>query len=289
MSKGSRASFTLGAALLALAGPAVADAAFDCLIEPSQVVEVRTPVEGVIASISVSRGDVIRRGQPLVVLQSEAEKATVDSAAARARAEGAISAARNRIDYATRKLARLTDLQRENFTSPQARDEADAEKRLAEAELQTALEAREIARLELRRAKELLALRTIAAPFNGVVIDRLLHPGDLAEAGSGRKPVLKVAQIDPLRVDVVLPASLWGQVRIGARARVTALVGGGQHEAAVKAVDRVIDAASGTFVARLELPNPRGSVPGGSRCSAAIDGVAAPARAGLVRPRAEGQ
>jgi RND family efflux transporter MFP subunit len=281
-----------GLALVAIAcaaGSAGAQQAFDCLIEPSQVVEVRTPVEGVIASIGVSRGDVIRRGQPLVVLQSEAEKAGVDSAAARAKAEGAIAAARNRIDYATRKLARLTDLQRENFTSPQARDEADAEKRLAEAELQSALESREIARLELRRAQELLALRTITAPFNGVVVDRMLNPGDLAEAGSGRKPVLKVAQIDPLRVDVVLPASLWGQVRIGAKARVTALVGGGQHEAAVRAVDRVIDAASGTFVARLELPNPRGAVPGGSRCSAAIEGVSPPARGGPARPRADGQ
>ncbi len=279
----------LGVAWAALmAGPVAAQQAFDCLIEPSQVVEVRTPVEGVIASIAVSRGDLIRRGQPLVVLQSEVEKATLDSAAARARAEGAIAAARNRIDYATRKLARLTDLQRENFSSQQARDEADAEKRLAEAELQSAMESREIARLDQRRAQEMLALRTIAAPFNGVVVDRMLHPGDLAEAGSGRKPVLKVAQIDPLRVDVVLPASLWGQVRVGSKARVTALVGGEKHEAAVRAVDRVIDAASGTFVARLELPNPKGAVPGGSRCSAAIEGVAPPARQGAARPRVEG-
>ena len=55
-----------------------------------------------------------------------------------------------------------------------------------------------------------MALRTLASPFNGVVVDRLLNPGDLAESGSGRKLVLKVAQIDPMKVDVVLPAALFG-------------------------------------------------------------------------------
>jgi HlyD family secretion protein len=101
--------------------------------------------------------------------------------------------------------------------------------------------------------------------------------GDLAESGSGRKPVLKLAQIDPLRVDIVLPAALFGQIKPGQKATVTAQVGGGRHEAAVKAVDKVIDAASGTFVARLELPNAKGDVPGGARCSADIDGVSPPA------------
>ena len=272
------------AASLALACSAAAASGFECLLEPWQVVEVRSAVDGVIAAITVNRGDAVRRGQPLVVLQSAAEKAGVDSAHFRARMDGQIAAARNRIDYATKKLARLTELQKDNYSSAQARDEADAEKRLAESELQSALEARELARIEARRADELLALRTLAAPFNGVVVDRMLNPGDLAESGAGRKPVLKVAQIDPIRADVPLPAPLFGQVRPGTRARVTSAVGGGSFDAVVRHVDRVIDAASGTFVARLEVPNPHGVVPGGARCSATIDGLATPARP-PVRPR----
>lgn len=259
---------------------------FECLLEPWQLVEVRAPVDGMIASIAVNRGDVIRRGQTLVTLQSEAEKTAVASAVYRSRMEGQIAAARNRIDYATKKLARLADLQKGNFLSAQAGDEADAEKRLAEAELQSAVEARELARIELQRAQELLALRTMTAPFAGVVVDRMLNPGDLAESGSGRKPVLKVAQIDPMRADVPLPAALFGQVKPGTAASVVAAVGGARHTGTVRSVDRVIDAASGTFVARLEIPNPQGLVPGGSRCSASIDGVTAPARQALARPRA---
>ena len=269
--------------MLTVAGPVcAAPAGFECLLEPSQVIEVRSPTDGIIASVTVNRGDTIRRGQPLATLQSDVEKTALEAAALRARAEGQIAAARNRIDYATKKLARLTDLEKDNFSTPQARDEADAEKRLAEAELQSALEGREIARVETRRAQDLLALRTMFAPFNGIVVDRMLNPGDLAEAGSGRKPVLKVAQIDPVRADVPLPAALFGQVKVGTRATVTATVGGGSFAATVRSVDRLIDAASGTFVARLEIANPQGLVPTGARCNAMLDGVAARA----ARPRA---
>jgi RND family efflux transporter MFP subunit len=276
------------ALLLALAPGVAAAQGYECLLEPSQVVELRSSVDGLIASISVQRGDTVRRGQALVVLQSEPERAGVDAVAARAAAEGQIAAARNRIDYATKKLARLTELERENFSTPQQRDEADAEKRLAESELQSALESREIARLELKRAQEMLALRTLYAPFSGVVVDRMLNPGDLAESGSGRKPALKLAQTDPVRADVPLPAALFGQVRPGTKASVQAAVGGGRFVATVRQVDRLIDAASGTFIARLEIANPQGLVPIGARCSASIEGVPAPAKPGTARARAAG-
>lgn len=258
-------------ALAALAPAIAAAGGFECLIDPSQVVEMRASVDGVIGAVHVQRGDVVRKGQMLVELQSAAERAAVESARYRAQMEGQIASARNRIDYATKKLARLTDLLQQNFASAQARDEADAERRLAESELQVAVENRELAKIEHRRALEQLALRTLASPFNGVVVDRLLNPGDLAESGSGRKPVLKVAQIDPMKVDVVLPAALFGQVKVAQKATVVAAVGGARYVATVKFVDRVIDAASATFVARLDLPNPQLLVPGGSRCHAEFD------------------
>jgi RND family efflux transporter MFP subunit len=257
--------------------PAAASTAFECLIEPSQVVEIRAPVDGLIAEVAVQRGDPIRRGQALVQLQSAAERAAVDSARYRAQMEGQIDAARNRVDYATKKLARQVDLQKQNYTSAQSLDEADAERRLADSELRAAIESRELARIEHRRAQEQLALRTMSAPFNGVVVDRMLNPGDLAESGSGRKPVLKVAQIDPLRVDVVMPAALFGRVGAGMTAIIVPKgVEGAAHKATVRLVDRVIDAASGTFVARLDLPNPKQTLPGGVRCQATFDKLELP-------------
>jgi RND family efflux transporter MFP subunit len=229
-------------------------------------------VEGIIQQVHVQRGDAVRKGQLLVELQSGAERAAVDSAKYRVQMDGQIVSARNRIDYARKKLLRATELEKEQYGSAQARDEAEAERQLAEAELQVATEARELAKLDHRRALEQLALRSVTSPLSGVVVDRQLNPGDLAEAGSGRKAVLRIAQIDPMRVDVVLPAAAFGKVKAGQAAKVS-LQTGGSHAARVSLVDKVVDSASGTFVARLELPNPKQDIPGGvgSRCE--IDGV----------------
>ena len=250
-------------------------AAYECLIEAAQVIEIRASVEGVIANVHVQRGDVVRKGQVLVELNSAAEILAVESARFRSQMGGQISAARNRVDYSTKKVARANDLLQQNFTSAQARDEAEAERRLAESELQSAIENRDLAKIEHRRAVEQLALRRIASPINGVVVDRMLNPGDLAESGSGRKPMLKVAQIDPLRVDIVLPASAFSQVKAGMKATVMAQGSSARYSAPVKLVDKLIDAASSTFVARVELPNPSHSIPGGARCTAEIEGIAA--------------
>ena len=265
-------------ALVALAGgyARAAGAPFDCLIEPSQVVDVRTPVEGLIDKVHARRGDIIRRGQPLVELLSDLERSTAESARFRAQMEGQIAVARNRVDYSTKKLARASDLARENFASAQAQDEAEAELRVAQSELKAALENRELAKLEHRRALDALAMRRVASPFNGVVLDRMLNPGDIADAGSGRKPVLRIAQIDPLRVDIVMPAALIGSVKPGMKATISPVGMSAKYTAKVKMVDRVIDAASATFVARVELPNPKLKLPGGVRCLAEISGVASP-------------
>ena len=260
-----------GAALPALAAP------FDCLVDPAQVVEIRTPVEGLIDKVHVQRGDSVKRGQVMVELLSNLERSTAESARFRAQMEGQIAAARNRLDYAAKKLARATDLALQNYASAQVRDEAEAERKVAESELLAAQENRELAKIEHRRSLDALALRSVTSPFNGIVLDRLLNPGDLADAGSGRKPVLKIAQVDPLRVDIVLPAALIGSVRPGSKVTLTML--GSRHATSVKMVDRVVDAASGTFVARIELPNPTYAIPGGIRCQAEIDGVSNPAAA----------
>jgi len=248
---------------------------YQCLIEASQVVELRAAVDGTIAAVRVQRGDVLRKGQVLVELQSAAERAAVDSARYRSEMEGQEATARTRLDFANKKLARVIDLENKGFVSSLSRDEAEAERRLAENELQAAVESRELAKIEYRRAREQLALRTLVSPFNGVVVDRMLNPGDLAESGSGRKPVLRIARIDPLKIDVVLPASMFGRVAPGQSASVVAAVGNARFSARVAMVDRVIDAASGTFVARLELPNPELRVPVGSLCTAEFGSGAA--------------
>lgn len=108
-----------------------------------------------------------------------------------------------------------------------------------------------------------LDLRRIRSPITGVVVERLLAPGEAA----GRTPILRLAQIDPLRVDVFAPVTMLGKIRIGMGAQVVPEAPlNGAHLARVTVVDRVVDAASGTFGVRLELPNARYRLPAGLKC-----------------------
>ena len=68
---------------------------------------------------------------------------------------------------------------------------------------------------------------------------------------------------------MLLPAEAYGKLRLGAPVMVTAdIPAGSKHRATVKVIDPVMDAASGTFGVRLELPNPQRRLPGGIRCRA---------------------
>jgi multidrug efflux pump subunit AcrA (membrane-fusion protein) len=78
---------------------------------------------------------------------------------------------------------------------------------------------------------------------------------------------LRLVQINPLNVEVVLPVSEYGAVKPGARALVMPEAPiGGEYRATVTIVDKVVDAASGTFGVRLELPNRNRSIPPGIKC-----------------------
>ncbi|MEW5768746.1 MAG: efflux RND transporter periplasmic adaptor subunit [Pseudomonadota bacterium] len=240
---------------------------YACLIEPYQKVELRSPVEALIKTIRVDRGAVVRRDQVLVELDTGVEEAALAAAKYRAVMEGQVRSAATRVDYSRSKLKRRQELVRQNFISDQERDDADSELRLAEAELLDAKDNRELAVLEERRLAALLEQRRLRSPFNGVVMERMQHPGELAQTGEGARAILKLAQTNPLRVEVVLPTSLYGRIRNGMRAEVSVEQPlKGIHSATVRIVDKVIDSASGTFGVRLDLANPKGDIPAGVKC-----------------------
>jgi RND family efflux transporter MFP subunit len=239
---------------------------YDCLIEARQNIDVRSPVEGVIDTVLVRRGDSVRRGALLATLASGPEKAALQLAQSRAGMEGDIKSAEARVELARKKWERADELQKKNFVSANARDEAQAEYRLATEQLRAARENRRLAQLDVNRAREVLAQRSIKSPVNGVVVEVLLRPGELMSSNQ-KDPIMKIAEIDPLNVELVLPVSQFGRIKDGQRAEVLPEEPvGGRYSAQVEVVDRVVDAASGTFGVRLRLPNPGNRVPAGIKC-----------------------
>jgi RND family efflux transporter MFP subunit len=235
----------------------------DCLIEPTQTVTVAFPVEGLVESVLVDRGDLIRADQVLATLESTVEKATIVLAEARAVVESPMKSSEVRLDFGVRRFVRTEELFRKDLVPLKEMDEAETGKVLAEIGVVEARENQQLATLELERARAILGLRTIKSPFAGVVVERLAHPGEFAK----QTPILKIAQIDPLRVEVIVPVSQFGRIVDGMRADVIPEAPlAGVYPARVKVVDRVVDAASGTFGVRLEMPNPAYRLPAGLKC-----------------------
>lgn len=261
------------ASLLAATGTAAtaqgSDPGHACLIEPMQRIELRSPVEGRIDAIYVERGSEVRKGQILVELDTAAERAALEGAKYRSVMEGQIKSANSRLSAAKEKFDRRDELVKERFIAPQDRDDSLAEMRVAEANLVEATDNQRLAALEQRRLSELVEQRRLRSPFFGVVTERLQGVGEIAQTGESARPILRLAQTNPLRVEVVLPVAMYGKVKSGTKATVDAeppLTG--RYPATVTIVDRVVDSASGTFGVRLELPNPKGEIPAGVKCRA---------------------
>jgi RND family efflux transporter MFP subunit len=232
-----------GTPVLGQTAPAAAssksEGALECLLEPSMVVNVGSPVDGVLEQVAVDRGDQVRKGQVVARLQSGVEAAAAKLSEAR-------------VEFGRRRMERNEALYEKQLISAQERDELVTEVRLREE--------------ELKKDQENLRLRTIVSPLDGVVVERRLAPGEFIR--TDKSVVLRLAQINPLHVEVIAPAGLFGAVRVGMTGKLSlAPFFPGTYQAKVVVVDKVIDAASGTLGVRLQLPNPGNKIPAGIRCS----------------------
>jgi membrane fusion protein (multidrug efflux system) len=209
----------------------------ECLLEAKLIADVGSPVEGTLAQVAVDRGDNVRAGQMVARLNSNVESATLDLK-------------RAQLEYGERKVQRNDDLFKKNLISASDKDELETQTRIAS--------------LEVKQQQQVLALRTIVSPINGVVVERFLSPGNHVS----QEKIVRIAQLDPLNVETVLPVALFGQIKPGSLAELKATPFiPGNFKARVTVVDRVVDAASGTFRVRLELSNPGNRIPAGIKCS----------------------
>lgn len=250
----------------------------DCLIEPLQTVELGSPVTGLLEKVLVRRGDRVKKGQVVAVLDSKAEQAAAQLAKFKSEQTGPSSLAERKIQFSKQKYNRRHAMATEKLIAVQESDDAESELRLAESELKVASENKQLAKLELQQQNALVNLRTIRSPFDGVVVEQMAFAGEVVEPGSNKKGIVKVAQLDPLRVHVVLPKDAFGKITVGTNVEVLPEIPiKGRYTASVKSVDRLIDAASGTFVVLLDLHNPKLEIPAGVKCSAIIPGLQNPA------------
>ena len=246
-------------------------AQLNCRIEPSVVVEMSSAVEGVISEVLVDKNDQVKKGDVVARLDAGLEAATVELRRVQAELTSDVQAQQLALEFSNRSLERVKDLYEKKAASFSELDKLKTEHAIAQQQLQQALDRKRQAELEHKRALADLQRRTLVSPIDGVVVDRMKEPGEHIDF----EPVLKLAQLDPLRVEVFAPASLYGKVKVGMTASVVPELATAErsYTAEVTLVDQVIDGPSNTFGIRLSFPNPNNRLPSGLKCRVSFDGV----------------
>lgn len=243
-----------------------------CLIEPTQQVSLGVPVTGVLSQVLVKRGSLIRQGQVLATLESSVEQATLKLSQYKAQQTANLTLTEQKLTFAQQKFERRQAMANDQLMPEQEKNDAEAEYKQAEAEHLLAQENHQLAALEYQQQKAQVALRTLRSPITGVVTEQSAYVGEVVEANSNGKPVLKLAQLHPLRVQLILPQRYFGQFKVNQAIELSPEQPmTGKYIAKVKTIDKVLDAASGTFMVFLELPNPNLTLPAGIRCTARIN------------------
>ena len=246
--------------------PSQASAAeLDCLVKPEMYVEVSSSVVSVLEEILVETGDVVRKGQPLAKLEASVEKARVKMAQLQVDHVSDIENRKVQLEYKKLNHERMQALRLKKSVPQFEADKAKTEYALAELELAKSREIRIMARANLEMEKSQLALRTIRSPIDGIVVDRFAMVGESVEARS----ILKLAKINPLKVELIAPTEYFGLISKGMVAEIyPERPANRTFKATVTVVDKLIDPASGSFTVRMSLPNPKDILVGGVNCIA---------------------
>jgi len=238
----------------------------DCVVEPSLVVDLGTASPGQLAETFHDRSDFVQRGELMGRLESRVEAASLAIAEADAADVSALELRRLSAAFGSRTRTRNDRLGADEAISAQTLDQVRTETAMAEMQVLQEQRAQAMADLEVVRARAVLARRELRSPIEGTVVARLASAGEYIDSD----PVYRIARLDPLHVEVIVPIDYLGALQVGSMAGVTLQAPGFEQrvlEASVRRIDGVADPASATYGVRLLLDNPDMDIPSGVRCS----------------------
>lgn len=224
-----------------------------------------------VREVRVSPGDRVRSGQVLIVLDGRDLSAGARGAraAALAAGQGSTAAAAERqsaeagLVLARATHARIAGLHAKRSATAQELDDATASLRAAEARAagaaaraQQAESAIEGASAASEAAATTESYAVITAPFDGVVTEKLVEPGNMASPGA---PLLRIEDTRGFRLEVRVDESRVGQIQPGATVPVALDSGVGGATTTVSGtvteISRAVDADTRAFLVKVSLPD----------------------------------
>jgi len=224
-------------------------------------------VPGYVQQVTVQQGDHVAQGQTLVVLDTRDLDANYQRAGAGVaevtsaipEAESGVAAAKANLDLAQVTFKRMEDLAAKRSISNQEFDEASARLKAAQANYDMArakrmqLQSRmEQAEQERRGAEITRGYGRMAAPFAGIVTAKSVNVGDMASPGL---PLLTIERQDGYRLEASVDESKASGVKPGQAVRVAIEGTACDASSRVSEVVPMVDAASRSYVVKVDLPS----------------------------------
>lgn len=182
------------------------------VVEPINVIEVKSRASGQITELPIESGDEVKPGDLLVQLDTREMRNNLNQAVADERASQA------RLDVAQAQRKRTQELYEAQVVTSQELESSSLELENAQASLIRA-------RIDVDLAQQRLDEATVRAPSRGTIIDRLVSPGQVivsaTSSASGGTTLMNMANLDRVRVRAMVNETDIGQVRVGLTARVT--------------------------------------------------------------------
>jgi membrane fusion protein (multidrug efflux system) len=231
-------------------------------IQPFLAVSLTARVPGYVERVLVDRGSAVKRGQLLVELrapemdaqlaqaESKAQAAEADRLQAQAQLEGATST------YERTKRAAETPGAVAGNELVQIEKQVAAFRALVAAREQGS----RAAAADVRAQGDLRAYLRVTAPFDGVITERLVHPGALV-GPAAPSPLLVLQQLSRLRLVVAVPEQHVDSIADGATVSFAVPAHPGRaYRAAIARVSHTLDEKTRAMSVELDVANRDGSL-----------------------------
>lgn len=247
---------------------------------PFQEVELHAKVAGYIKHIGVDIGDKVKAGQVLATLDIPELTAQVQGADASVRqTQEQITRAQSEVQRAqadydavhsgAQRLKQASDA-RPGLIAQQELDDALAKDRAGAAQVEAAKSALlatqeqlDVSKADRQHYSSIADYSRITAPFAGIVTWRYADTGSLIQAGTsnaGSAPVVKVAQVDMLRLRLPVPESLAGFIKLGDTATIRVSAIGKTFSGAITRNTGSLDPSTRSMQVEIDVPNKDGQL-----------------------------
>ncbi len=218
-------------------------------IEPNQGVTIANETSGVIKQIRFESGTQVKEGQPLVLLDSDVEKANLKSSEAK-------------LPAAEAKYKRYQGLFKKGSISKEAYDEAEANYYSLKADIES--------------LKASIARREIKAPFSGVIGIRNVYLGQYLQAGSD---IVRLEDTSVMRLRFTVPQNDISRINLGQEVDIFVdAYPQNPFKGSITAIEPAVNIQSGLIQVQADIPNSDGKLRSGMF-----------ARANIILPKLEDQ